>query len=297
MDDYFDLVFVGNVVRTTMHRADGTTEPLVGGPVVQAALATSWSDRRVAVATRMAPEDADLVDPLKKAGIPVYASAVSETTRGDIYYLSDNPDDRRHSIETSAGPFSLADLGDIRTRMLHLAGVNRLEFPLQFMLDLGSCGLPFSIDMQALIRAAYLETGEVVYSDYPHKKEVAAMAAKTKLDKVEAQLLTGTDDLEQAAIQFEQWGSPEVMVTSAEGALVRHNGETYFERFTNRNAKGRTGRGDTVFAAYLVRRLDYGVADSLRFAAALCSIKMETPGPFAGTLDDVLARVGAGQKS
>jgi len=33
------------------------------------------------------------------------------------------------------------------------------------------------------------------------------------------------------------------------------------------------------------------VAESLKFAAALVSIKMETPGPFQGTLADVLARM------
>jgi len=35
------------------------------------------------------------------------------------------------------------------------------------------------------------------------------------------------------------------------------------------------------------------VEDSLKFAAALASIKMETPGPFRGTLEDVLGRMGS----
>jgi hypothetical protein len=37
--------------------------------------------------------------------------------------------------------------------------------------------------------------------------------------------------------------------------------------------------------------LDYGVTESLKFAAALVSIKMETPGPFKGTLEDVAKRL------
>jgi sugar/nucleoside kinase (ribokinase family) len=41
----------------------------------------------------------------------------------------------------------------------------------------------------------------------------------------------------------------------------------------------------------MTRRLTHGPAESLKFAAALVSIKMETPGPFAGTLEDVLARM------
>ncbi|HBM76258.1 MAG TPA: carbohydrate kinase, partial [Clostridiaceae bacterium] len=45
------------------------------------------------------------------------------------------------------------------------------------------------------------------------------------------------------------------------------------------------------FAAYLTRRLDHDVADSVKFAAALVSIKMETPGYFNGKLEDVLLRM------
>jgi hypothetical protein len=35
------------------------------------------------------------------------------------------------------------------------------------------------------------------------------------------------------------------------------------------------------------------VIESLKFAAALVSIKMETPGPFSGTMADVMARMQA----
>jgi sugar/nucleoside kinase (ribokinase family) len=45
--------------------------------------------------------------------------------------------------------------------------------------------------------------------------------------------------------------------------------------------------------AYLARRMDHPVEDALKFAAALVSIKMESEGPFKGTLEDVLKRMGA----
>ena len=104
-------------------------------------------------------------------------------------------------------------------------------------------------------------------------------------------MLTGTDDLEQAARTVEDWGCPEVVVTRAEGMLARAGGQTLYEKFSNRSVAGRTGRGDTAFAAYVARRLDHDAVDALKFAAALVSIKMETPGPFSGTLADVLARM------
>jgi sugar/nucleoside kinase (ribokinase family) len=68
-------------------------------------------------------------------------------------------------------------------------------------------------------------------------------------------------------------------------------GKTYYEKFSNKSVVGRTGRGDTTFAAYLAWRLDHDAGESLKFAAALVSIKMETPGPFRGTLEDVARRL------
>lgn len=43
--------------------------------------------------------------------------------------------------------------------------------------------------------------------------------------------------------------------------------------------------------SYLAPRLDHPVEDSLQFAAALTSIKMESGGPFGGSLEDVLERM------
>jgi sugar/nucleoside kinase (ribokinase family) len=117
------------------------------------------------------------------------------------------------------------------------------------------------------------------------------MMDKLKLDVIEARILTGTDDLEKAALVIESWGCPEILITQSEGVLARVNGTTYYEKFSNSNVSGRTGRGDTTYAAYLSQRLDNEVAESLKFAAALVSIKMESPGPFNGTLEDVYRRI------
>jgi len=117
------------------------------------------------------------------------------------------------------------------------------------------------------------------------------MMDKLKLDVVEARILTGTEDLEQAAIIVESWGCPEVMITHSQGVLARVKGVTYYEKFSNNSIVGRTGRGDTTFSAYLSWRLNHDARESLKFAAALVSIKMETPGPFKGTVEDVAKRL------
>lgn len=135
--------------------------------------------------------------------------------------------------------------------------------------------------------------GHVSFANVAGKAELVRLLDMVKLDVVEARVLTGTDDLERAALAFEAWGCRETLITRADGVLARVNGRTHWESFTNRSVVGRTGRGDTVFAAYMARRLDHAVGESLRFAAALVSLKMEKPGPFDGTLSDVLARMNA----
>lgn len=289
----YDLVLLGNAGRNTMHKPDGTVEPIMGGPLFHSALATTWSDRRVAVVTRMSPTDRDLLSPLEHAGIAVHVSPATQTTRSHIFYNSDDVDDRRHLLEASAGSFSWSDIPAIDAALFHLVGVNRVEFPLKFMVKLHERKQAFSVDMQALIRRAEPSTGDVAYEDYPHKREVASMAHTLKMDAVEAGLLTGTQDFEEAAARFEAWGAREIMITRKDGAFVRRLGCDHFEPFTNRDDVGRTGRGDSVFASYLLRRMDCGVAEALRFAVALGSIKMESPGLFRTDLGQVLARMQA----
>jgi len=112
-----------------------------------------------------------------------------------------------------------------------------------------------------------------------------------KLDVVEASILTGTENISEASAICESWGSRETLITRSDGVLVRSMGIDYFESFSNISSAGRTGRGDTTFGAYLARRLDHSIGESVRFAASLASIKMETPGPFTGTLEDVIKRI------
>jgi sugar/nucleoside kinase (ribokinase family) len=61
--------------------------------------------------------------------------------------------------------------------------------------------------------------------------------------------------------------------------------------FNPNNLSGRTGRGDTCFISYVAWRLTHGIEESLRYAAALTSLKMEKPSPFLGTQEEVLERM------
>jgi sugar/nucleoside kinase (ribokinase family) len=140
------------------------------------------------------------------------------------------------------------------------------------------------------------ERGIVHHVDVPQKKEILSLADFVKLDAAEAQTLTGADTLQDQADILEDWGSSETIITSSKGVLARSEGKTAFVRFTNRTNRGRMGRGDSCMGSYIARRLDHSVEDSLQFAAALTSIKLESVSHFKGSVKDVLEKMEAAEE-
>ncbi|OPY74118.1 MAG: aminoimidazole riboside kinase [Syntrophorhabdus sp. PtaU1.Bin002] len=289
----YDLLFVGHVTIDEIEAKEGSARSVPGGAPFFGALAASRSGKRIAVVTRMAKEDEGCLALLKDAGIDIYLQPVAQTTHMRVVHPTENVDERLMYQTQNAGFFSLEDLSPVQPCPAHLGALTDREFTLGFMRRLQERGFRLSIDMQNFVRQVDMETGVIHFKDVPEKREIVSLADMVKLDVVEAEILTGTDDLEQAAVIVEKWGCPEIIITRSDGVLARYKGKMYFEKFSNRNSQGRTGRGDTTTGSYLVRRLDHEVEDSLKFAAALASIKMETPGPFSGTLEDVLRRMGS----
>lgn len=287
----YDLVFVGHESTYEVHAPEGSARGLPGGAASFGALAARWSKKKIAVITRLAQEDASVLEPLKAAGIDVYLLPVAATTHLRIVHPTENLDERLIVQTRNAGFFESADVPPIEPCWIHLAALTDREFSLGFMRYLKQRGFRLSVDMQGFVRQVDAETGVIQFKDAPAKREIVGLADIVKLDIVEAEVLTGSRDMEEAAKRLEGWGALETILTCSDGAFARHKGETYFRKFSNRSSQGRTGRGDTTMGAYLARRIDHPVEESLAFAVALASIKMESPGPFRGRLEDVLARM------
>ena len=74
-----------------------------------------------------------------------------------------------------------------------------------------------------------------------------------KVDRAEAEALTGETDLAAAARRLAAYGPREIVLTESAGVNVYADGEVHFAPFTSRSLAGRTGRGDTCFATYLTK--------------------------------------------
>jgi len=290
MSKKYDITFVGHMCYDEIIPFGGEPHIAPGSAVLCGAMVAARVGKKVAAVVKMAEKDEHILQAMKDVGVDTYLIPSEETTYSRVLHESENMDERTLTLVKSAGLISIADVPQLETTCVHLAGISDTEFDMDLMKGLKARGYSLSTDMQSFVR--HVTPNRVIeYSDVADKKEIAAMMDKLKLDIVEARLVTGTDDLEKAAIIIESWGCSEIMITQSEGVLARVNGKTYYEKFSNSNVTGRTGRGDTTFAAYLSHRLDHGVSESLKFAAALVSIKMEKPGPFSGTLEEVNKRL------
>ena len=142
-----------------------------------------------------------------------------------------------------------------------------------------------AIDVQTMLR--WVENGGMVYHDWKEKKELLPYIRFLKTDAAEAEILTGLTDRAEAAKVLYGWGAKEILITHNTEVLVYDGHEIYTCPIKARNLSGRTGRGDTTFAGYINERLTKDIPTALQTATALVSLKMETPGPFTGTRQDV----------
>jgi sugar/nucleoside kinase (ribokinase family) len=291
MSKNYDITFVGHMCYDEIIPFGGKPVVAPGSAVLCGAMVAARVGKKVAAVVKMAKKDEKILQPMKDVGVDTYLIPSDETTYSRVLHESENVDERKLTIVKTAGLIAIDDVPKLNSTCVHLAGISDTEFDMALMRGLKSHGYSLSADMQSFVRHVTPVTHEIQFSDVENKKDIAGMMDKLKLDVVEARILTGTEDLEKAGIMVESWGCPEILITHSQGVLARVNGKTHYEKFSNRSVAGRTGRGDTTFAAYLSWRLDHGVDESLKFAAALVSIKMETPGPFKGTLEEVAKRL------
>jgi len=285
----YDIVFLGQMGMGTVIPFEGSPFLVLGSPVLFAAVAASCLGKRIVVVTTISRDDEYLLEPIKIAGIDLYVQP-GETVKYRIVFPNTNVDERQ-VFQVKSGSH-IDKMPTFEPCLLHLCCMGPRDAQLDLMESLKARGFRLSVDMQGFMLQADNKTGVVRLENVPEIKEILSMVDFVKLDVMEAQTLTDTDVMSDQAEILENWGSLETVITYSEGVLARREGITSFAKFTNRSTQGRMGRGDTVIGSYIARRLDHSVEDSLRFAAALASIKMESIGPFKGSLDDVVEKMG-----
>ena len=290
----YDSVIVGPVSLDINIDCEGLERRELGGAVVQAGYAAGRCGFRTLVVTNANRDSADPGERFRDSGAELMTLESAKTCSIQNRYLTPDKERRICTSISVCDPFTADDLACLKAceaGVVHLAGLVYGDFSDAFIRAAARYGR-VAVDAQCLLRHVEPD-GSMAFHDWAGKRDCLPYIDFFKVDAAEAEALTGESDRRRAARTLHSWGAGEVVLTHNTEVLV-YDGQKYYTcPIRARNLSGRTGRGDTTFAGYLNERLRHDIAESLLFATALVSCKMETPGPFMGTIDDVRRYIDA----
>ncbi len=279
----YDLVLFGHFAKDR-NVVDGRGEIASGGAVYYGSVVLRRMGLRVAVVTRLHPEDYFRLDEIKKESVDVFAQPAPETSGIENTYSSADMERRVCKPLGFAGAMQVADIPNVLARIYAIVPIIAGEFSIDYLRTLAARG-PVALDVQGFVRVR--EGRDLVSRPWKDLAEGLAHVTYLKVDRAEAELLTGETDLAIAARQLSAYGPREIVLTQSSGLTVFADGQIHQAPFSPRSLAGRTGRGDTCFMSYLGKRLSISPAEACRFAAAVTTLKQEKPGPWSGTLAEV----------
>ena len=286
MSKHYDVLVIGPV--SLDHNIDylGNERKEVGGAVVASGFAAARSGNATALFTKLNPADADVEARFAGSGADLYWSPSKATCSIRNQYFTADKEKRACTSMGVCDPFRFEELPKIDTSIYHFAGLVYGDFDGELFAEASRHG-KVAVDVQCLLR--HVEPDKTMaFHDWAEKKQYRPYIDYLKTDAAEAEILTGLTDRAEAAKLLYSWGAKEVLITHNTEVLAYDGKQIYTCPIKARNLSGRTGRGDTTFAGYITERQRAGIEEALLYCTALVSLKMETPGPFQGSRQDVL---------
>ena len=276
-----DIVIIGHVAKDII-KIDGVSRPVLGGAVYYGGLAGSRMGLKVAIITRLKVEDFPILDSFEKNNIKYFAYPAKETSGIKNIYSSQNMEYRSYEPLGFAGAFNKEEIPNIKTKFFVIGSIIAGEIDLELLKYLnerynGRLGL----DIQGFIRGVKDSKMQYFSLTEKEKVEILSKVDYLKVDETEAKVLTNLSSLPKAGKYLIKLGPREVLITHKNGINLTLKDESYYFPWKNVSNIGRTGRGDTAFISYLGSRITKSPENSLRFSAALTSLKMESIEPFS----------------
>jgi len=283
----YDILIIGHPSKDTNVEHTGESRLCVGGAVIFSVHSAVSCSANVGAVMKYAPEDVYLAEDIPLAPRDMYYLYSESTVSIRNEYLSADRERRLCEAISVAEPVTVGELPPVGAKVFQLASLMRGDFDPDVIIELSKRG-KVAVDAQGLLRCVE-ESGIMVFRDWPEKEKYLPYITYFKADAAEAEILTGFTDTRKAAALIREWGAAEVLVSHNTEMLVCASEGVSSWPVVSRNTSGRTGRGDTIFAAYITERQRAGVDDALRFATAAVSLKMETPTPLKATRSEIEA--------
>lgn len=278
------IVLVGHVC-VDKNVVRGETETIGGGGVFHGGITAQRLGAEATVVTKAAESDRPSFNLMTEAGIKVIFLPTPTSTSIRNVYPSENPDERQSLLISRAEPFGAGDLDQIVAQNADVVHVNPLwfgEFPPSLLVALRPRVATLCADAQGFLRVAEPD-GRLAHRDLAQKREVLSLLDLFKVDAKEAHVLTGEEDPRRAARAVHALGPKMVLLTHRDGVCVFDGGTVHEAAFSGFTLEGRTGRGDTCTASFLVARgRGMGLAEAVAFAGEVTSRKMQYRGPYRG---------------
>jgi sugar/nucleoside kinase (ribokinase family) len=279
----FDIMMVGNFAVDKLI-VDGLEEVASGGGVYYGSIAARRLGATVAVATRLHPDEFWRLEDMRNEGVVVFPTAADGTSGIANYYQSSNMETRICKPIGFGGKYSITEIPDVEAKVIMLSPLFAGEVNLE-LLNLLAKRSPVSLDIQGFVRVP-VDDG-LDFRPWSDLEAGLKHITYLKVDRSEAEFLTGITDLRKAARALHAMGPKEVVLTQSSGVTVFSDGEFYEAPFTPRSLVGRTGRGDTCFCTYIAKRITNDARTACRWAGVVTSLKQEKPGPWRGSPGEV----------
>lgn len=238
--------------------------------------------------TALAEEDRAAADDITNEGIEVKLVPTAHSHSFENIY-GDNPNDRRQRVTAQADPFCIEDLQDVQADIIHLGTLLADDFSLEVIKHLAGKST-LAADVQGFLRK--VENEKVYPVDWAEKKEALKYIHTLKANESEMEVLTGCSEPHEAALLIADWGVKTVLLTLGDkGSLIYSGGQFYdIPAYPTLQVVDATGCGDTYMAGYLYKRSQGASYEEAGcFAAAMCTIKLQSHGPFNGTEEAINA--------
>ena len=241
--------------------------------------------------TKVGNDALDEVERMREAGIEIIASHSRKTVFFENKYGED-ANQRTQRVLAEAEAFTPEDVRTLEARVFHLGSLLKADFPIEVVRLLKKKAL-ISIDVQGFLRE--VRGQEVIAAEWKEKEEMLRLVDFVKMNEYEMSTISLLSNPRSVAQELAGYGIREVIITlGSKGSLILKDGLFYeIPAYAPRMLIDATGCGDTYACGYLYRRMQ-GMApmDAGKFAAAMCTKKLEHSGPFAGTLDDIRHIIG-----
>lgn len=282
-----DICCIGHITKDKIVTPNRTVY-MAGGTSFYFSYAINQLPKDVtfSLVTAMDPTEKEPVEKMLKAGIEVSMNASRNTVFFENIYGA-NQNERKQRVLAKADPFTIQQLEHVDAKVFHLGSLLADDFPTEVVEYLSRKGR-VSIDVQGYLREV---RDEKVYPiDWKEKLKVLKHTYYLKVNETEMETITGLKDAHEAAKLIHAWGVTEVIITlGSEGSLVYVDDKFYdIPAYPPHEVVDATGCGDTYSAGYLYKRLQGATpTEAGKFAAAMCTIKLEHNGPFNRSIEDV----------